>query len=71
MTSSSAWSVIRPFLTPKQPVYNGIWFIDATFSDIDNRFPSLSVTAGPGMVLSLAHNKAIMTQRQSHGYLRI
>ena len=52
-------------------MYTGICFIDATISDIENRFPSLSAAAGPGSVVSLAHNKAIITQRQSHGYLRI
>ena len=52
-------------------MYTGVCFIDATILDIDNRFPSLSAAAGPGMVLSLAQNKSIMTQRQSHGYLRI
>ena len=69
--ADGAWSIVRPLLTPNQPVYTGVCFIDATISDIDNRFPSLSAAAGPGLVLSLAHNKAIMTQRQSHGYLRI
>ena len=69
--ADGAWSVVRPLLTPNQPVYTGICFIDATISDIDNRFPSLSAAAGPGSVVSLAHNKTILTQRQSHGYLRI
>ena len=69
--ADGAWSVVRPLLTPNQPVYTGISFIDVTISDIDNRFPSLSAAAGPGAVVSLAHNKAIMTQRQSHGNLRI
>ena len=69
--ADGAWSVVRPLLTPNQPVYTGVCFIDATISDIDNRFPSLSAYAGPGSVASLAHNKAIVTQRQSHGYLRI
>ena len=69
--ADGAWSVVRPLLTPNQPVYTGICFIDATISDINNRFPSLSAAAGPGGVLSLAPNKSIMTQRQSHGYLRI
>jgi 2-polyprenyl-6-methoxyphenol hydroxylase-like FAD-dependent oxidoreductase len=69
--ADGAWSVVRPLLTPNRPVYTDLSFIDATISDIDNRFPSLSVAAGPGLVLSLGHNKSIMTQRQSHGYLRI
>ena len=69
--ADGAWSVVRPLLTPNQPVYTGISFIDVTISDIDNRFPALSAAAGPGTVVSLAHNKAIITQRQSHGYLRI
>ena len=69
--ADGAWSVVRPLLTPNQPVYTDVCFIDATISDIDNRFPSLSAAVGPGMVLSLAQNKSIMTQRQSHGYLRI
>ena len=69
--ADGAWSVIRPLLTPNQPVYTGISFIDATISDVDNRFPSLSAYVGPGSVVSLAHNKGIMAQRQSHGYIRI
>ena len=69
--ADGAWSVIRPLLTPNQPVYTGICFIDATISDIDNRFPSLSAAAGHGMVLSLDPNRIIITQRQSRGYLRI
>ena len=52
-------------------MYSGISFIDVTISDIDNRFPSLSAYAGLGSVFSLAHNKSIITQRQSRGYLRI
>ena len=69
--ADGAWSVVRPLLTPNQPVYTGVCFIDATISDVDNRFPILSAAAGPGMILSLAQSKSIMTQRQSHGYLRI
>ena len=69
--ADGAWSIVRPLLTPNQPVYTGVCFIDATISDIDNRFPSLSAAAGLGSVVSLSHNKAIMSQRQSHGYLRI
>jgi 2-polyprenyl-6-methoxyphenol hydroxylase-like FAD-dependent oxidoreductase len=69
--ADGAWSVVRPLLTPNKPVYTGLCFIDATISDIDNRFPSLSAAVGPGSVISLAHNKAIIAQRQSHGYLRI
>ena len=69
--ADGAWSVVRPLLTPNQPEYTGISFIDAIISDIDNRFPSLSAVAGPGSIAALAHNKGIMTQRQSHGYLRI
>ena len=69
--ADGAWSVVRPLLTPNQLVYTGICFIDATISDIDKRFPSLSAAVGPGSISSLAHNKAIMIQRQSHGYLRI
>jgi 2-polyprenyl-6-methoxyphenol hydroxylase-like FAD-dependent oxidoreductase len=69
--ADGAWSVVRPLLTPNEPVYTGVCFIDATISDIDNRFPSLSAAAGPGSVISLGHNKAIIAQRQSHGYLRI
>jgi len=69
--ADGSWSVVRPLLTPNQPVYSGICFFETNISDIDNRFPSLSAAAGPGLVLSLAHNKGIATQRQSHGYLLV
>ena len=69
--ADGAWSVVRPLLTPNQPAYTGISFIDVIISDIANRFPSLSAAAGLGSVFSLSHNKAILTQRQSHGNLRI
>ena len=69
--ADGAWSVVRPLLTPNQPLYTGICLIDVTISDVDNRFPTLSAAVGPGSVSSLAHNKAIMIQRQSHGYLHI
>ena len=69
--ADGAWSVVRPLLTPNPPVYAGICFIDTTISDVDNRFPSLSVAAGPGSVFSSAKDKAILTQRQSQGYLHV
>ena len=69
--ADGAWSVVRPLLTPNQPVYTGISFIDVTISDIDTRFPTLSAAAGSGSVFSLSHNKGIFTQRQSRGCLRI
>jgi hypothetical protein len=63
--ADGAWSIVRPLLTPNPPVYTGICLIDTTISDLNNRFPSLSVAVGPGSVLSSAKDKAILTQRQT------
>jgi 2-polyprenyl-6-methoxyphenol hydroxylase-like FAD-dependent oxidoreductase len=69
--ADGAWSRVRPLLTANEPVYSGISFIEATISDIDNRFPALSASAGHGILISTAPGKCIMIQRQSHGVLRI
>ncbi|KAF9063466.1 putative oxidoreductase [Rhodocollybia butyracea] len=69
--ADGTWSRVRPLLTTNEPVYSGITFIEATISDIDNRFPALSASAGLGLLITTAPGKCIIIQRQSHAVLRI
>lgn len=58
--ADGAWSKVRPLLSPAQPQYCGISYLELRLSDATTRHPRLAELVGPGIIFALSDNKAIM-----------
>ncbi|MGS0896087.1 FAD-dependent oxidoreductase [Burkholderia stagnalis] len=68
--ADGAWSRIRPLLSPYQPQYSGLTFIEFGIDDIDRRHPALSRLVGRGKIDVHGDGKAIIAQRNGHAHVR-
>ncbi|RQU23777.1 FAD-dependent monooxygenase [Burkholderia cenocepacia] len=68
--ADGAWSRLRPLLSPYQPQYSGLTFIEFGIDDIDRRHPALSRLVGRGKVGVFGGGKAIIAQRNGHAHVR-
>ncbi|KAJ3040955.1 hypothetical protein HK097_002436 [Rhizophlyctis rosea] len=69
--ADGAWSRVRGLLTDAKPKYSGMTYVDLTVSDMDKRFPELGKAVGDGMLVVVEPEKGLLTQRNSHGVVRI
>jgi 2-polyprenyl-6-methoxyphenol hydroxylase-like FAD-dependent oxidoreductase len=65
------WSKVRPLRSDLMPHYSGVTFVQTWVADADRRHPDLSSFVGPGNVMALGDNKALMAQRNGDGHIRI
>ncbi|KML58239.1 salicylate hydroxylase [Burkholderia cepacia] len=68
--ADGAWSRIRPLLSPYQPQYSGLTFIEFGIDDIDRQHPALSRLVGRGKIGVHGNGKAIIAQRNGHAHVR-
>jgi len=68
--ADGAWSRVRPLLSPYQPQYSGLTFVEFGIDDIDNRYPTLSRLVGRGKVGVEADGKEIIAQRNGNAHVR-
>jgi 2-polyprenyl-6-methoxyphenol hydroxylase-like FAD-dependent oxidoreductase len=65
------WSRVRPLLTPAQPEYSGVSFLDVRYADADRRHPALAALVGRGHLFARGDDgNAIILQRNSNGVIR-
>jgi 2-polyprenyl-6-methoxyphenol hydroxylase-like FAD-dependent oxidoreductase len=67
--ADGAWSKVRPLLSPAQPAYFGISFIETWLFDGDTRHPASAKAVGGGALFALAPGKGIMAHREPNGVL--
>ncbi|GIE78010.1 monooxygenase [Actinoplanes philippinensis] len=67
--ADGAWSQIRPLLSPAQPGYTGITFIETWLRDADERHPAAAKAVGAGALFALAPGKGILAHREAGGIL--
>jgi len=66
--ADGAWSKVRPYLSPANPIYSGISFFEFYVRDVDEE---LSKLVRRGSLFALSQNRAIVAQRNDGGSVRI
>jgi 2-polyprenyl-6-methoxyphenol hydroxylase-like FAD-dependent oxidoreductase len=62
--ADGAWSKVRPLLTPAQPVYSGMSYVETFVGDCDEKHPLLAKAVGQGMLIAPDEGKAVMAHRE-------
>jgi 2-polyprenyl-6-methoxyphenol hydroxylase-like FAD-dependent oxidoreductase len=62
--ADGAWSKVRTLLTPIQPEYAGISFIETDLLDVDVAHPDEAAAVGAGMLFALHGNTGILAHRE-------
>ncbi|WP_246795205.1 FAD-dependent oxidoreductase [Burkholderia perseverans] len=64
-------SRVRPLRTAVMPVYSGVTFVQAWLSDVDRRHPEIAARVGPGSLMALGDDRALMAQRNGNALIRV
>lgn len=68
--ADGAWSRVRPLLSPYQPQYSGLNFIEFGIDDVDVRHPALSALVGRGKLGVEGDGREIIAQRNGNAHIR-
>ncbi|WP_439865179.1 FAD-dependent oxidoreductase [Pseudomonas antarctica] len=68
--ADGAWSKIRPLLSPYQPQYSGLTFIEFNIDDADRLHPEVARLVGRGTLQVAGEAKSIIVQRNANAHLR-
>lgn len=68
--ADGAWSRVRPLLSPYQPQYSGLCFVEFGIDEVDRLHPELSRLVGRGKMSVEGHGKAIIAQRNGNAHIR-
>ena len=68
--ADGAWSKVRPLLSPYQPQYSGLTFIEFSIEDVDRRHPRIARLVGRGKLEVAGDARAIIVQRNANAHLR-
>jgi 2-polyprenyl-6-methoxyphenol hydroxylase-like FAD-dependent oxidoreductase len=68
--ADGAWSRVRPLISPHQPAYEGVVFVEISFADVDRRHPEVAALVGRGGMFALGEDRAIIAQRQARDRIR-
>jgi 2-polyprenyl-6-methoxyphenol hydroxylase-like FAD-dependent oxidoreductase len=66
-----AWSRIRPLLSPHQPLYSGVTFVELGIAEVDTRYPKLAQLMGRGLTFALGDSRALIGHRDAHAHLGV
>lgn len=69
--ADGAWSKVRAALTPAQPAYTGVTFIELWLRDVDRRHPRAARLVGHGTLFALHGGAGIVGQRNGNATLRV
>jgi 2-polyprenyl-6-methoxyphenol hydroxylase-like FAD-dependent oxidoreductase len=68
--ADGAWSRVRPLVSPHQPHYEGVVFVEISFADVDQAHPEVAKLVGRGGMFALGENRGIIAQRQARDRIR-
>ncbi|KUO13090.1 FAD-dependent oxidoreductase [Streptomyces sp. DSM 15324] len=69
--ADGAFSRVRPAVSPALPEYTGISFLEAWFSDVDDRHPEIAELVGSGSAHAADGERSLFAQRNSDNQLRV
>ncbi|WP_406475015.1 FAD-dependent oxidoreductase [Streptomyces sp. NBC_01615] len=69
--ADGAFSRLRPAVSPAVPEYTGVSFLEAWFSDVENRHPDIAELVGPGGAHAADGDRGLFAQRNSGDHIRV
>lgn len=69
--ADGARSQVRAAVSPAQPLYTGVTFLEAWFDDIETRHPDLTKFTGAGSATAFDGDRALFAQRNGGGHMRV
>ncbi|KAI9458654.1 kynurenine 3-monooxygenase [Lactarius psammicola] len=70
--ADGAWSRVRPLLSPAQPTYSGVTFVECHLAlDADTTLQETAKLVGRGTLFALGDCRAMIAQRNSGGVVRV
>ncbi|MET7299214.1 FAD-dependent monooxygenase [Embleya sp. NPDC005575] len=69
--ADGAFSRVRPAVSLAVPEYIGVSFLEAWFSDVENRHPDIAELVGPGSAAAADGNRGLFAQRNSGDRIRV
>ncbi|MFF7753977.1 FAD-dependent oxidoreductase [Streptomyces sp. NPDC007971] len=69
--ADGAWSRIRPLLSPAEPAYTGVSFVETDLLEADRRHPAAARVVGGGMLFALGAGRGFLGHRESDGSLHV
>ncbi|MDH6577312.1 NAD(P)/FAD-dependent oxidoreductase [Kitasatospora sp. MAP5-34] len=69
--ADGAFSRVRRVVSPAVPRYTGVSFLEARFSDVENRHPDIADLVGPGGAHAADGERGLFAQRNSGDHIRV
>ncbi|WP_433445906.1 FAD-dependent oxidoreductase [Streptomyces sp. CA-142005] len=69
--ADGASSRVRPAVSPAVPGYTGVSFLEAWFSDVENRHPGIAELVGQGSAHAADGERGLFAQRNSGNHIRV
>ena len=69
--ADGAWSRVRPLVSPAQPAYTGISFVETDLLDADTRHPGCARVVGGGILFALGAGRGFLAHREPDGSLHV
>ncbi|MFK0157429.1 FAD-dependent oxidoreductase [Streptomyces sp. NPDC090493] len=69
--ADGAFSRVRPAVSPAVPGYTGVSFLEAWFSDVENRHPEIAELVGAGSAHAADGERGLFAQRNSGNHIRV
>ncbi|MFE2443927.1 FAD-dependent oxidoreductase [Streptomyces sp. NPDC059426] len=69
--ADGASSRVRPAVSPAVPEYTGVSFLEAWFSDVENRHPDIAELVGSGSAGAADGDRGLFAQRNSGDHIRV
>ncbi|GGK76132.1 monooxygenase [Planomonospora parontospora subsp. parontospora] len=69
--ADGAFSRVRPAVSPAVPHYSGVSFLEAWFSDVDQRHPDIADLVGQGGAAAADGERGLFAQRNGGDHIRV
>ncbi|MGC5343933.1 FAD-dependent oxidoreductase [Streptomyces sp. DT171] len=69
--ADGAFSRVRRAVSPAKPRYTGVSFLEAWFSDVENRHPDIAELVGPGSAHAADGDRGLFAQRNGGDHIRV